>query len=420
MKPLPVILLAALQAGPALAQPLLTADEAVRLGLERNFDLAIARDQTGAAENNRRAGLGPFLPTASAFASQGGELDGSSPRTSVGAQAGLLIFDGFQSYNAYRRLKAQERSTALQERLVLEGTVESILGAYYGIASQKRRLDAIRELLAVSGERARLAQARMEVGAGSRLDHLQALADLNADSSAFLSQQVALAEAKVRLNLLLGRSPADTFDVRDSIPLEAPLPIADWRASLADNNAALLQARTQVTAASAGVSEARGARWPDLNAGLRYSTAPVALNPDLGPVDAADGVSYSLNLSLPLFDGFRTGRDIGNAKLGLRQEETRLKQREHAVLAEFEQASLRHASGSRRVALEERNMEVARQQAEAAREKFRVGASSPIEFRDAQTRLLDAHSRLATARQETKQSELALKRVAGILVKEAK
>jgi outer membrane protein TolC len=71
------------------------------------------------------------------------------------------------------------------------------------------------------------------------------------------------------------------------------------------------------------------------------------------------------------------------------------------------------------VALEERNLEVSRLQAEAARERYRLGASSPLEFRDAQTRLLDSRSRLSAARQETKAAELALKRLAGALVREA-
>ena len=72
---------------------------------------------------------------------------------------------------------------------------------------------------------ARLAQARMEVGAGSRLEQLQALSDLNTDSSAFLGQQIALGDAKLRLNQLLARDPALDFEVRDSIPLETGLPL---------------------------------------------------------------------------------------------------------------------------------------------------------------------------------------------------
>src|SRR5690606_8136454 len=145
----------------------LSADEAVRAGLENNFDLSLVRDETALATLNRRTGLGPFLPTASAQANHAGDLkDGSSPRTTVGVSANLQLFDGFQSTFAYRRLKAQETAATLRERDAVENTVESILSTYYDIARQKRLLAALREALAVSEERARLAAARREVGAG--------------------------------------------------------------------------------------------------------------------------------------------------------------------------------------------------------------------------------------------------------------
>lgn len=397
---------------PAPAEPLLTPDQAVRIGLEHNHSLSLARDEVAIARNNRQAGIGPFLPDLGANARHNGVIGESDNVTSVGASAGLIIFDGFQSWHAYQRLKTQEASARLDERLQIEATLESILTGYFGIVQQERRLDAIRELLAVSEERARLAQARMEVGAGSRLEQLQALSDLNADSSSFLSQSVAIREAKVRLNLLLGRNPQTSFQVQDSIPLEAGLPVGAWRDRLGEANADILLARARRKAASHGLKEARSGYYPDLNASLSYGT----LVEDL---DQEPTLTYGLSLSVPLFDRLRTRRDVGNARLALRQGETRIKQQEQLIRGEFEQAVERHASGLRRVALEERNLEVSRLQAEAARERYRLGASSPLEFRDAQTRLLDSQSRLAAARQETKAAELALKRLAGALVREA-
>jgi outer membrane protein TolC len=397
---------------PAPAAPLLTPDQAVRIGLEHNHSLSLARDEVAVARNNRQAGIGPFLPDLNANARHNGVIGESENVTSVGATAGLIVFDGFQSWHAYQRLKTQEASARLEERLQIEATLESILAGYFGIVQQESRLDAIRELLAVSEERARLAQARMEVGAGSRLEQLQALSDLNADSASFLGQAVAIREAKVRLNLLLGRNPQTGFRVLDSIPLEAGLPVGAWRDRLGEANAAILQARSRRKAASQSLKEARSGYYPDLNASLSYGTLVEDLDRD-------PTLTYGLSLSVPLFDRLRTRRDVGNAKLALRQGETLLRQQEQQIRGEFEQAAERHAIGLRRVALEERNLEVSRLQAEAARERYRLGASSPLEFRDAQTRLLDSRSRLSAARQETKAAELALKRLAGALVREA-
>lgn len=400
---------------PEPAAPLLTAEEAVRVGLENNFALALVRDQTDLATLNRQTGLGAFMPTASANASHGGEVGTDAPsRTTVGVGANLQIFNGFQSTFAYRRLKSQETAATLREQAMVETTVESILAAYYEVARQKLGVSAVREALAVSRERFALAEARERVGAGSRLEFLQAQADLNADSSALMSQENALREARFRLNGLLARAPETAFDVPDTIPVEPALAVEAWRASLADRNPTLREARAQREASEFSLKEARGAYLPTLTGGLSYNTAPEALNTT--PVTSAtDAVNYNLNLSLPLFTGLRTRQSVGTSRINLRRQETAVRQAEQEVLTDFAQARARYASGLRQIELEERNIEVARLQAEAARERYRVGASSALEFRDAQQRLLTARVRLATVRQTAKQSELALKRLAGVL-----
>lgn len=392
----------------------LSAEEAVRIGLANNHALALVRDETAQAVLNRESGIGPFLPTVDASANHFGtiETDGTS-RTTVGASAYVQLFDGFRSTFAYRRLKTQEEAAGLREQAAVETTVESILAAYYDTVRQKLQLAALREAVAVSRERADLARARQDIGAGSRLEALQALADLNADSSALMTQENALREARFRLNALLARDPATGFDVTDTIPVEAGLAAEAWRVRLMERNTTVREARAQAAASELAVKESRGAYLPSLTGSLNYSTAPEALN-ETNPA-GTDPVTYSLSLSVPLFNGLRTRQSTGTARIARRRQETVLKQTEQDVRTAFAQAEGRYASGLRQIALEERNIEVARQQAEAARERYRVGASSSLEFRDAQQRLLDARVRLAAVRLAAKQSEITLKRLAGTL-----
>ncbi|HKP96017.1 MAG TPA: TolC family protein [Fibrobacteria bacterium] len=400
--------------------PILSLQEAIQQAVGNNFGLDLARDQTDAAAANRAGGVGAFLPSANANLSHGGPLppDGTAPATSVGASANWIVFDGFQNYNGYRRLQSQEKAARLQERLALESLLETVVVSYYDLVQQKQRLTAINELLAVSLERARLAQAKLEVGAGSKLDQLQSLADLNEDSSAYLNQNVSLQRAKVRLNQVLARDPALDFDVADSIPLETSLPLDAWRKGLSENNASIAEARAQKTSSAFSVGEARGRWLPSVGAGVSYVANPSALNSSRADA-GRDGFAYSVNLSVPLFDRLATPTAVRQAKLNLRGDETRLRQAESQAAADFEQARRQYETSLRQTQLEERNLQVARLQAEAAQERYKLGASSPLEFRDAQTRLLDAEGRLITARQSAKQSEAALQRLAGVLVKQA-
>jgi outer membrane protein TolC len=288
--------------------------------------------------------------------------------------------------------------------------------AYYDIVQQKQRMTAIGGLLAVSGERAELAQAKLEVGAGSKLEQLQALADLNQDSSSWLDQNLALERAKVRLNTLLAREPALDFDVADSIPLASDPPLDEWRAALPERNASVALARARKNAAAYSLDEARGARLPSLGANMGWTAVPEALNAE---GDSRGWGTYGIGLSIPLFDRFRASTAIKQARIDLRSGKTRVAQAEAQAAADFEVARRQYTLGRKRMALEERNLQVARLQAEAARERYKVGVSSPLEFRDAQTRLLDAEGRLITARQSAKQAEAALQRIAGALVRQA-
>ncbi len=397
----------------APAASLLSLDEAIRLAVDRNFGLSLSRDQSQVAANAREGGRGAFLPSASANVATKGPLEGGSPTTTVGASADWEIFNGFRDRNAYRRLQSQEKSASLQERLDLESLLETVLVSYYDIVQAKQRLQSIAEVMAVSGDRARLAQAKLEVGAGSRLEQLQALADLNQDSSSWLDQNLSLERSKVRLNQVLARDAAEEFDVADSIPLSDTLPIEAWKSGLLDRNTSVALTRAQKDAANAGLAEARGRWLPSVQANVNYSAQPSALNAGVG----YDGGGYGISLSLPLFDRLATPTTVKQALINLRSGTTRVAQAESQAAADFEVARRQYASDRRRIALEARNLEVARMQAEAARERYKLGASSPLEFRDAQTRFLDAAGRLITARQSAKQAEAALLRLSGDLVR---
>jgi outer membrane protein len=404
--------------GPAHAQsPTLELPEAIRLAVENNFALSLSQDRTDQASVSRTGGVGAFLPSASASVSRSGTFRDSTGQTSLGASANWLVFNGFQDFNGYRRLQAQERSARLEERQSLESLLETVVVSYYDIVQLKQKLDAIGHLLAVSQERATLSQAKLEVGAGSRLDQLQSLADLNEDSSTYLNQSSALAQAKVRLNQVLAREPSLDFDVADSIPLDPAPPLDEWRKGLGENNSAIAAARVQKSAAASGLAAARGRWLPSVNTGLTFGTTPGRFQ-DEG-FKNPDDWRYNVSLSVPLFDRLGTPTAVRSAKLDVRSGETRLRQAESQAASDFEQARKQYETALRRISLEGRNLQVARLQAEAAQERYKLGASSPLEFRDAQTRLLDAQGRLISARQSAKQSEAALQRLAGHLIRQA-
>lgn len=393
----------------------LTLEEAIQKAVEKNFDLSLARDRTEIAANALRGEAGSFLPALEATATHAGTLWRDSTGTTLGVSADWIVFNGFQNYHGYRRQAFLEQSVRLEERQSLESLLETVVAAYYDIVQLKQKRAALHHLLAVSRERAVLSQARLDVGAGSRLENLQAQADLNADSSAYLDQGLALAQAKVRLNGVLARVPSLDFDVADSIPLAARLPLEEWCKGLDVNNSSIAAAKLRRSAAISALAAARGRWLPAVRTSLSFGAGSEKFQND-GFRDRNDW-SYGVGLTVPLFDRLGTPTAVRNAKVEARSEETRLSQVASQVAVEFEQARNQYETSTLRIALEQDNLQVARQQADAAKERFRLGVSPSLEFRDAQTRLLEAEGRLISARQSAKQAETTLQRLAGYLVR---
>ena len=157
--------------------------------------------------------------------------------------------------------------------------------------------------------------------------------------------------------------------------------------------------------------------FPSLSAGVGYSAEPSALNSGNNIRNNGTG-TYSVNLTVPIFNQLQDRQAVSIARLQVRQGETQVRLTEENIRAEFEQNRQKYISGLQQVALEESNSDVSRQQAEAALEQYKVGRITSLALRDAQRLLLDARSRLVTAYQNTKQAEIALKRLTGSLVLE--
>lgn len=399
----------------AHSQPLLTLDNAMQLAVQNNYSLSLSQDQTEIANANLATAKGQFLPSASLGASTKGEFNSNPSVTSLYGQANWIIFSGLQNYHNYKQLIFLEKGAEFDFQAGLESLMESVITAYYNIVQQKQHLKDIEEILVVSGERNKLASAKLEIGGGTKLDQLQSVADLNEDSSSYYAQLITLNKARIALNQILAREAQTPFNVSDSIPLETEMDLKNWTQLILQNNSTLKAAAVKREAAVFNLNQVKGNWLPTVSTGLTYSAAPSAFNSSFTTQDPT--LTYSASLSIPLFDKFTTSTGVRIAKIGIRQKETLVKQTESNVLGEFEQTKVQYQSGLQQINLETRNLQVAKLQAEAALERYRAGASSSVEFRDAQRILLDAELRVINIKQNVKQAETVLLRLAGLLIK---
>lgn len=416
-----------------IAQDTLSVEEALSIGMENNYSIQIADNESKIAENNLTLGNAGFLPSLTASGSRSYSIQDSkqefaqggipnsttenakSNSTNASATLSWTIFDGLRMFTTYEKLKDLQALGEQQFRLTLENSVASIVSAYYNIIRQQKIYDVLQSTVEVSEQRIRIAETRKDLGSGSEYDLLQARADLNADKAAVIRQQVQLNNAKILLNEILARDIDTEFAVKQTIPVDKDLEYSELLHKAMQDNKQLAVARINQQVARLEIRELQAERFPelDLNAGYSYNRNESGAG--FIELNQSDGFNYGLTARLNIFDGFNTGRQIENAKIRHKNREIALQEQELQVEATLSAEFKSYLNSLELVKLESENLIYAEQSLEIALERFKLGTINSIELREVQRTLISAESRLIQAQFEAKLAETELQRVSGKL-----
>ncbi|MDX1586565.1 MAG: TolC family protein [Balneolaceae bacterium] len=422
--------------GPLLAQDTLTVEEALSIGLENNYSIRIAGNDSEIAANNYTLGNAGFLPTLTATGSRSYSIQDSkqefaqggipnnttenakSNSTNANASLNWTIFDGLRMFTTYDRLNELKALGDEQFRLTLENTIASIISAYYNIIRQQKIYDVLESTVEVSEQRISIAETRKDLGSGSEYDLLQARADLNADKAAVIRQEVQLNSAKILLNELLSREINTEFSVMESIPLDEDLEYNELLQKAMQNNKQLTVARINQKVAGLEIRELQGERYPEVNLNAGYNYSRNESGAGFIELNQSDGFNYGVTARLNIFDGFNTGRQIENAKIRQKNFEMAVEDQKLQLEAGMSAEFRNYLNSLELVKLESENLIFAEQSLEIALERFKLGTINSIELREVQRTLISAESRLIQAQFEAKLAETELQRISGSLTQE--
>jgi len=139
---------------------------------------------------------------------------------------------------------------------------------------------------------------------------------------------------------------------------------------------------------------ARGAYYPNLNAGFNYDTRESGANPTrfTKQLYVNDGLSYGLSLNVPLFNGFSVRNNVKRSKVNVKRTEYQLEQAELDLDSNVYQAYL-DAKGAAE-AYEASLVSVkAQERAYAyAKDRYDVGLTNAFDFSQSKFRLENAQS----------------------------
>jgi outer membrane protein TolC len=410
------------------AQEPMSLEECIRITLENNYQIKIARVERDIADNN--VTISQYLPTVAVDGRQNQsimdsktETSGSTSRVSsghtdvysVGIGLNWRLFDGLAMFHEHSRQKEQLAISDQRLKMTIDNLISSLCLEYYNILVQQKRLDAARYSLVLSEERYAQAEEMYGIGVVSGLELRQAKIDLNADSSKLVRQEETVRNAYVRLNTIMNTRLNRQGFVKDTIVLAPKMPYEEvYSRALAQNNM-LRIARHGMQVSEYDLRIARAALFPTLSFGAGYNYNLTEADKAATTYNRNNGFNWGLSLSWPVFSGLETSRRIRNAELNVKSQSYGYQQLENEVLGDITLLYNTYENNILLIAFEQESASVAQTSLDIAMARYKLGNLSGLEFRDYQRNYLDAVDRQWNAMYLAKTSEISLRLMAGEL-----
>lgn len=432
-----VVLLIIVFGEQAVAQELVTLEEAIALALKENYDVQLAQNLSLSARTDEKYSVGALLPqlngTAAtnwnsnhqefAFADESRNVSGDAKSNNATAslQAVWTLFDGTKMFATRERLEQIAAQGELNVKNQMVNSISAVIVNYYNIVRQKQQLKAIQELMSVNEERVKVADRKVDVGIGARPELLQAKVDLNAQRTLAIQQETLIAQLKDQLNGLVGlRLPAN-YDVADTILINLDIREPEISADIENKNYQLLSTDKNREIASLMLRESRASRSPIINFNGAYNYSKTnntkLINPFSSLESQINGFTYGFSMTLPILNGFNITRNVQQARINVRRQELLYNQQKQSVDVAVRNAYVNYDNTKKILVIEEENISLARENVSIALESFKRGVATFIELRTAQQSLAEAYNRLIAARYNTKVAETELLRLNGSLLK---
>lgn len=415
------------------AQDVLTVEQAIKTGLEKNYAVMISRNETeiAKAQNNfGNAGMSPLvslngnlnlanLNSYQEFSNGTVQDKQGAQSNSTGASLNVnwVVFDGMKMFAVKKRLNQTEQLSNLQLKQEMENTVYNIVVAYYDVVRIQQLIKAAQQNLNVYEERKKLAKLKLDIGSDSKVDLLLTEADENRAKSNLLRLQQQLLMAKTNLNVLMSVAADADFKTTDEIATNYNPVYDELKKSALKSNSSLLVSLQNEMIAEQLIKEARSSFMPQFQLNASYNFIRNQSQAGFVFLNRQNGVNAGVSAGWLLFNGNKNNKLIKERQIRLLNQKnlTELgKQQVDAMVYIHYQNYLTNKSI---LELETANLKGAEELLSVSLERYKIGKANLLETKEAQNNLEEAQTRFINAAYDCKKSETELLRSNGELVK---
>lgn len=418
----------------------LSLEEAIRLGLEHNLALTLARENQKSVEAQYLSAFQALLPEITASASTGVhqynlEAQGFTP--SVISDFGRVLhisgssnfslvptvdvttaqlnvqqsFFSLSAYDLWRGAKVYEKAAAYSTQSSRGLVVLNVGTSYLQAVAASSQLDYARELLRADEVLLKQAVAEHEAGTAANLDELRARVQYQTQQQVVIAAENTFEKSKILLNREIGLAPEQKIALTDAAPYSDLVPMSlDEAKKMAYENRQDYQAmKSQVRAAELILQSARHERLPTLSFNGNYGLTGITQGSYHGTTD----LSGTLNIPLFREAKFRGDRDVAGAQLrNLQQQAGDLRGQ---IDAQIRDSFLDVQTTADLVHVARSNVELATRALQDESDRFTAGIDDNLPLVQAQASLSNAQTQLVQSLYSFNQAKLQLARNLGIV-----
>lgn len=415
------------------SQDILTKKEALKTALENNYGVKIATNNAEVAKNNSSIYNSRYLPTISTTAGanynnsnqeierQTGditEVNGAETKSyNASVNINYILFDGLNRKYNYKQLQETYNLSELQAREAIEDMYMQLFNGYFQIARLSENTTNLEETLKISKKRLERANYQYEYGQSTKLELLNAQVDANNDSINLINSRQQFANSKRNLNIVLGIQKDINYQVETDVNFNTLMSFTDLLEKAKRNNVILQQNDKNIAISEFNIKVNKAGYLP--TAGL---TGSYGWNQSENPATSflarsnSTGLNAGINLSWNIFDGGTTRTRVANAKIALENQEILKEQQLETIENTIKNMYELYQNTLFILEVQRQNVIASQNNFGRTQERFKLGQILSIEFRQAQTNLLNAQTAVSNAKYDAKLIELELLQLAGELL----
>ncbi len=399
----------------------LTLEQALASVERVNLTVLLSRETTNQAAEaiaQQRAGLFPIIDASV----QQRRSQGVSIATVVVASGrpasrfDALLTGSFALFNPQRLSTLRSVRAALEVsqanyQFTVQNVMADVADAYFAHLRNLRRLDVLDSNIARARSLHDLARNQLTAGVATQIDVTRAESQVAIAEQARLQQVTTVQRSELFLKRLLDLEVRRELRLADFQVRRADttlMAFADEKTAF-EKRADFISQQRALDQAKIDVRTARFERLPGLNLTGNYGVASAKFDDS----DKQEQWGVGIGLSMPIFDGFRTGANRRVALSRQRSQEARLHHLEMQISTELRIALQDAGSRNAQIAVAEKSLRLAQEELRLAQQRYQQGVADNREIVEAQNRFAIADDNLVEAVYQYNLSRVELARAKG-------